>query len=72
MLSGKQNISTTQNTYQNIYFTLHTYFIQNKYVPYTINSPPPPGGGGVNHSLRTSDLYTYIIKAPNGSKTDNI
>jgi hypothetical protein len=53
VLSDKLSISTKQSAYQNTDFTLHPYFIQNKYVSHTINSrlspgrgptPPPPGG----------------------------
>jgi hypothetical protein len=44
ILSDKQNISTKQSAYQNIYFILHPYVIQNKYVPPTIKSRPSGAG----------------------------
>jgi hypothetical protein len=63
--SDKQNISTKQSAYQNTYFfTLHPHFVQNKYVPHTINLHPLKGltghpkgvGEALPHSLRTADL----------------
>jgi hypothetical protein len=44
VLSDNWNISTKQSVYQNIYFILRPYFVQNKYVPHTNNSPPAPQG----------------------------
>jgi hypothetical protein len=48
-----------------MYFILHPYFIQNKYVPHTNNLPPPPEdeqrpplGGSAPHSLGTSAIGT--------------
>jgi hypothetical protein len=52
VLSDKWNISTKQSVYQNIYFILRPYFVQNKYVPHTNNSSPlPPGGAPQFHNL---------------------
>jgi hypothetical protein len=44
--------------YQNIYFTLHAYFIQNEYLTQSTYPPPedqrPPPQGSAPHSFRIS------------------
>jgi hypothetical protein len=40
--TNKQNISIKQSAYQNVYFILHPYFIQNKYVLIQSTHAPPP------------------------------
>jgi hypothetical protein len=59
----KMHISTKQNAYQNIYFTLRSYFIQNKYVSHTINSPLQRTNTprGAPHSLETSGLNALCV-----------
>jgi hypothetical protein len=60
--SDKYNISTKQSAYQNIYFILLPYFVQNKYAPHTNNPPSSPQrtnsahSGGAHHNLRNSEL----------------
>jgi hypothetical protein len=40
-VNDKQNISTKQSAYQNAYFILRPYFIQNKHVSYKQLAPHP-------------------------------
>jgi hypothetical protein len=69
VLSDKQNISSKESAYQNIYFTLRSCFLQNKYVPHTTNSRPPRGPavppGGQLHTL-SSQTYTDAGTQPFG------
>jgi hypothetical protein len=59
-------MSTKQSAYQNIYFMLRLYFVQNKYVSHTINSRPPrgptPPNGGGTHNLGTYDIGYSLYK----------
>jgi hypothetical protein len=49
-------MSTNLSAYQNIYFILSQYFVQNKCPPGDQQRPPP---GGVPHSYGTFGLHTY-------------
>jgi hypothetical protein len=50
-----------------MYFTLHLYFVQNKYVPHTINSCPTPQRtngaprGRVPQFENLCDVYLNVI-----------
>jgi hypothetical protein len=60
-----------ESAYQSIYFILHPYFIQKKYVPHTNNLYPPedsaPPLEGKTHCLRNSAIASrfsdWVIQA---------
>jgi hypothetical protein len=60
--NDKQNISTKQSAYQNIYFIVRPLFVQNKYVPPTNNSPHPPRYSNAHPQSEGGRRKIYSLK----------